>query len=438
MKRRSLAALALLLLGAGCGRQQESADLKAQDFALSLKVEASGAQVLRIDLPAAALVAIRRPDKGDIRVVDAHDRPLSMAFIAAGAARQSEVHLDAMPFGAPDGDERPAPVSVRVDRDGSSVNIQSGTSETGAPGHGVVFDTRNVRETATGLSLEAIVPKQKPVRISIATGKDLKSWEPLAERVLFRPGDGPELLGGNRIALPPVALQGHYMHVVWQGEPELSISGATLFTSITPPRPRISIPASGLTLTDTHMLDFSMPPGAMPAAMRVTMTGNDGVVPLRLLGRDTAETPWTPLAMASLRQGATGALLEIGERPLRLIRLEADPRSAGFSQAPKVELHYAPITLAVAFNGAGPYRLLVGNGEAKPATFALSDLTNATGPLAEARVIGAKPDVAVELGGGGHASMPSPRLIALWLALLAGVALLAYAAFRLMRSNSAA
>lgn len=153
------------------------------------------------------------------------------------------------------------------------------------------------------------------------------------------------------------------------------------------------------------------------------MTSSDGVMPVRLLGRANAEAPWALLAMASLKQGGPGALLEIGDGTARMLRLEADPRSAGFSGPPSIDLQYAPVILAAAFNGDGPYRLVVGNSEAQPKAFALSDLSNISGPMAEAHIVGALPLVAIDLNRSAGVSSFPLKIVALWTVLLAGVAL---------------
>ena len=437
MKRILPVAMTVLLLAAGCDTRHESATPDMRDFALSLKVEARGAQVQRVDLPPAALVAIRRADKGDIRVIDAQGRPLSMAFVTPAPAQQNRIRLKAIPFDGPaGGGDRASPVSVRVDQQGSSVRVQADGGPMPGYGSAVLFDTRAIQDSAVSLSLEATVPKQRPVAVSSAAGQDLTVWEPLAEQVLFRPGDGPDLLGGGRIILPPVVLRGRYLRAAWQGEPRLRITGASLVTSSVPPPPRLAIPAKGGELANPHSLSFEMPTGLRPAALQVRMTGKDGVLPVRLLGRDTSELPWTPLAVTSLRQDGAAALLETGDGPSRFLKLEADPRSAGFSQAPAIAVQYAPVTLAIAFNGAGPYRLLVGNPLAKPAAFALSELTTLTGGLPAAQVVGASAKAIVEVGKPASGSGVAPRVVALWSALLAGVALLVYAALRLMRANA--
>lgn len=435
MIRRLPFALALLLLAAGCGKSEGDTGPQPHEFALSLKVEAPGAQLLRIDLPPAALIAIQRGDKGDIRIVDAHDRPLSMAFVEPGAAKRNEVQLDAIPFGEI-GSSPASPVSIRVDQDGRSVRVQAESGEANHSGHSVLFDTRKVREPAVGVSLKVSLPKQKPVTVSIAASTDLKTWEPLAEQVLFRAGGGAELLGGSQISLAATNLYGRYLRASWSDTTQLNITGATILTSSNPPLPRVSIPIKGLQLANAHDVSFAIPPGLRPTAMQVTMTGKDGVMPVRLFGRDNSESPWTLMALASLKQGGPGAILDIGERPTRFLKLEADRRSAGFSQVPKIVLQYAPITLAVAFNGDGPYRLLVGNPEAKAATFALSELAPKNAPLAAAQVVGSQAQVELAVGDGADDSRVTLRVIALWAALLAGVVLLGYAAYKLMRANN--
>ena len=111
MSRILPAALAAALLLSGCDGQNGGAEPKPHDFALSLTVEAPGTDVRRIALPPAALIALKRPDKGDIRILDAHDRPLSIAFVAPNVAEQGRIRLDAIPFGSPTVAGRAAPLT---------------------------------------------------------------------------------------------------------------------------------------------------------------------------------------------------------------------------------------------------------------------------------------------------------------------------------------
>lgn len=436
MRLRLGAALAIILLMSACNRMEREGEPAVSDFALSLKVDAPGAQVQRVDLPAAALIALRRRDGGDIRIVDAHDRLISIALIEPDAVQRGRVHLDAIPFGKiVEEEDVDAPLSVRVDQQQGVVSIRA-EGGAAAPGESaVVFDSRRIDQTVTGIALDAELPPSQPVKVSIAKGSDLKVWEPLSEQILFRAGDGPEFLGGSRISLPPSVLKGQFLRISWHKTPGIRIFGGTLFTAAGPETLRVPIEARGAELSDSRSLVLAVPSGVMPKAMCVRMTGSDGIMPLKLYGREASEHPWTLLAMASLKQGGPGTVLEIGGMPARFLKLAADRRSAGFSKPPAIAFEYDPIILAAALNGDGPYRLLVGNSAAEPKRFALSELTDARGPLPRARVTGAPPQVAIALAPSGREPFLAPRTIALWSALLAGVAVLAFAAYRLIKAN---
>jgi hypothetical protein len=434
MKR--LVAIALLLAAACSGKGGDPV-AGPDSFALSLPVEpATGAQVQRIDLPAKALIALKRADRGDIRIFDSRGKPLSIALLAEDPARFSSVHLAAIPFNAVQGAEGSSSVSISVTQGEHAVTVDATGARRAAQENSVLLDTRQVKEPAVDLTLDATLPAQRPVTMSVKASSDLKGWEPLAEQVLFRPGEGPALLGSGAIDLHGEKLEHRYLLVSWSNAANAEVSGATLRTTPNPPPPRIAVPTNGLTLGDGHDLQFTLPPGPAPAAMRLTMTGKDGVVPIRLFGRNAAEQPWTPLAFGVLRQNDGAATLAAAD--LREFKLEADARSAGFSEAPRLEFQYEPVSLLVAFNGAGPYKLAVGNAAAAPAFLNAADLTAQAGPNAIARVDAGRELAPIELQAGGGDGPFGKRKLLLWGTLLLGVAVLAMAAYWLMRTNAKA
>ncbi|MGE3692894.1 MAG: DUF3999 family protein [Novosphingobium sp.] len=437
MKRH--VALILLLFAAACtGKEADRIPIGPADFALSLPVEPKpGAQVQRVELPASALVTLRRTDSGDVRIYDARGKPLTIARLAGDATRLNTVHLDAIPYNRQEGTTAGSSVSVRVAQSGQAVTVDTADGGMRSQERSVLFDTRRIQEQAVALTLDAVLPAQRPVTVSVMAGKDLKTWEPLAEQVLFRPGGGAALLGSGAIPLDGERLEGRYLLVSWNSPDNAEVNGANLQTSPSPPPPPISIPARGARLIDAHALQFDLPPAPGPAAIRLTMTGRDGVVPVSLLGRDARELPWTHLAMAVLRQGESGALL----RPvggMRQYKIEADARSAGFSEAPRLEFHYDPLTLLVAFNGEAPYKLAVGHAGAVPVFLNPSDLTTQPGPYPVARVGAGRETATIDLQAGEPDGPFDKRNLILWGTLLLGVAILALAAYRLMRSNAGA
>lgn len=433
MKR--LVAIALLILAACSGKEGDPA-AGPDSFALSLPVEpAPGAQVQRVDLPTKAIIALKRADRGDIRIFDNRGKPLSIARLAEDPATFSTVHLDAISFNAQERTVAGSSVSVSVTQDERAITVDTAGGQQAPPQSSVLFDTRQVKEPAVDLALDATLPSQRPVTMSVKVSSDLKTWEPLAEQVLFRPGKGPALLGSGAIALNGGKLEKRYLLVSWSSMANATVTGAVLRTTPNPPPPRIAVPTSGLKLGDGgHALQFALPPGPAPVAMRVTMTGQDGVVPVSLFGRNAAEQPWTPLAMGVLRQNEGAATLAAGDT--REFKLEADKRSAGFSRPPRLEFHYEPISLLVAFNGAGPYSLAVGNAAARPAFLNAADLTTQAGPYRAARAEAGRELAPIQLQTSASDSPFTGRKLLLWGTLLLGVAVLAAAAYWLMRTSA--
>ena len=429
--------LALATL-AGCAQSDRSADPKPRDFALSLPVTAApGSPVQRADLPAAALIALQRADHGDIRIYDAqHDRPLSLALFDPATTRQDQTHLDIMPITPGDRDTS-APMLVRVQHGDGMISIETGRAGQ-VENAAVLIDTRRIHDPVVAIVLDAGLPPGRPVSFSIAASADLTTWTPLAEQALFQPAGGAGPLGGGKIVLPAVVIEGQYLKITWPSAPATYVNGVTIFTTHTPPPQRVTVATTGLTLTDAHTAQFALPPAASPLALRVAMTGQDGVLPVHLSGRASTELPWTPLAFASLRQGGIGAVLETGDPAFRQFKLAADDRSAGFSQAPRLDLQFAPASLVVAFNGAAPYRLVVGDAAARPTFFASHDLVNDAATLPIASIAEGKERPVIDLDSTGRFSPFTSLAAGLWLVLLAGVGVLGLAAFKLVRANDLA
>jgi len=131
MKR--LVAIALLIVSACSGKEGDPA-AEPDSFALSLPVEpAPGVLVQRIDLPAKAIIALKRADRGDIRIFDNRGKPLSMARLAEDPATFGAVRLDAIPFNAQEGTDGNSAVSVSVTQGDRAVTVDTAGSGHGRP-----------------------------------------------------------------------------------------------------------------------------------------------------------------------------------------------------------------------------------------------------------------------------------------------------------------
>ncbi|HEX4848253.1 MAG TPA: DUF3999 family protein, partial [Novosphingobium sp.] len=273
---------------------------------------------------------------------------------------------------------------------------------------------------------------------TLESSGDLKNWEHLAEKVLFSPSAGQQPLGGAQMALAGSDLKQRYLRLSWQANAGVKLSGAFIDTARTAPPAALPLATKGARLDDAHNLRLAVATPAPLAGIELGGTKADGLLPLRLYGRDAGEQPWQALGAATLRGDGRPARFDLDSAAFRQYRIEADQRSAGFSQAPAVFLQLQPVTLIAAFNGEAPYRLAVGNAGAEGKYFAPADLTDAkTAPadLPLAKVTAAAAPV-IDLAAGAADTPFTPRKLALWGALLLGTALLAFGAIRMLRANA--
>ena len=417
---------------------------RAASFALSLPVTpALGGPVQRVTLNVAAIAALRRADAGDVRIFDGAGQVISLARASAGdASAKREVHtVPATRTASRTVNPGQSSVTLKVEQAGQAVIVDA-TDPAGRAGRTVetlILDTRALADPAAELVLDAALPEHLDLTVMVDQSRDLATWRPAATKVLLRfdpSAPDPDI---NRIKLAGTPLKGTYLRVSWAPAPGVAITGVQVVTVNQLPDPDIAIPAGGAALTDAHTLSFSSPLALAPSGLRLTGAAATGVVPVRLEGRSGSAAPWRALSAAPLR-GAEPAVLAFSSEHFAQYRVTADARSAGFAAPPKAELLVAPVHLLGAFNGQPPYRLAVGNPAAAPAYFSpaelLGDKSSAELPQATVGAAALAPALSLALVP-GEGRFPA-RTIALWAALLAATAVLAFAAIRLMRAGAGA
>lgn len=438
-----IASLGLTVALTGCAEEQRPEPTKPDQFEVALAVApAAEGKLGRVVLPAAAVAEIKRADLGDVRIFDAKGRTLSLALGYDRSGESSVLKtsdLAAIPIAA--GDATTAvPVSVEVKAGDTSVAVTATDAAIAVDERvAVLIDTRALALPVVAIELKADLPRQVPVTFTLEAGEDLKAWQPLAEKVLLRPGSDPEVLGQPRIAVPSVNLKDRYLRISWEAQPEVRISGARLFEAVERPDPRVDLETSGGALANPHEMRFA-PQLAVPiAAVKLDMTGQDGMVPVQLFGRNDRSEPWGLLASGTLKQGEGALGLELSGATLREYRLLADRRSAGFSKVPKVSLSVEPVSLFAAFNNEGPFNLVTGHADAAPAWFDPADLgkpselRRAWRRPAEVAIAGDAP--VILLAPAAPETPFDPRTLGLWAALLLGAGVLSFAAWRIMKAG---
>jgi len=397
-------------------------------------VPAAGGGLQRLTLPAAALVAVQRPDRGDVRLFDANGRaqPLAVAPAAAGEAAVT-APLPTYPVLGTARLEASDAVRVTLGADRvARVESSAGNSAARQATVAALIDARGVDAPAAAIEFNANLPAERLVTISAAASADLRNWEAIGERTLFRPREG-QPLGGSRIDLGGADLRGRFLRLTWSDPGPITIESARVVTVSSSAPTAVVVNAGEARLLDAHDARFRVPFATTVTAVRLVPGAANSVVPVRLFGRGDREAPWQPLAAAVLL-GADGPGNRIAIEPAgaREYRLEADARTTGFSRAPRLTLELAPVELLARFDGRAPYVLAVGQARAPAAYLTTHEIAPAApiGALPRATASAAPPRL--DLSDGAWEAFDW-RKVGLWAVLLAATAALAVAVVRLLK-----
>lgn len=497
MKRISLHTLSLRAGLAGAGLLVASTLWAAdannlQSYALRLPLATvPGAALQRVELPAQVLAGLQTADYRDIRIFNAQGQPVPMALgvwgsATAQAVTEQQVKLPAYPIlgaaGTTVGTLAQEGLSLRIEetqgRRVVQINTTAGTtgqSPQATPGQqvlGALFDTRKLGAPVVSLALDVDLPPAQPVSFQVATSRDLTHWAPLASTVLYRApaqGGGADAaqLGSSTITLAGADLTDQYLRITWgptQGGPEVaanvSLRGATLATSRSAtPAARPTVQVGTPALDNPHQLGFSLPFATPVAAIGITPQGSNVLVPVRVLGRNTSQQPWTPLAQAvvyslqtagAAQRSGTIALPAYRGNSWRDIRIEADAKTQGFTAPPTVSVEFEPVQLVFVASGDAPFTLAAGlkpgNSQGDGASnsyLPLPSLVPGYQPAQENTLPLARIEVAAPGAANAPVSVQAPDLgnktstktMVLWAVLLAGVLALGLMAWALMRQT---
>lgn len=440
------AAALWLMLGASAASPDDDAR-SGYAFGLPLPLGAA-APVQRFEVPAAVLIRSQTAGLGDLRVFDADGRSLPMALLPITARQRAETRLTALPIlGAP-GELTVTGVGLRIDPEGRSrvVRIDGQLEASGASAVvlGALFDTRAVAAPATALLLDADMPAQQPVTFVIEASRDLQDWRPVAQQVIYRRA-ADEVIAPLRLGDGDLA--GRYLRLTWRAGSRLLspvvIRAATLVTSRTTGAARPLAVLTDARLLDPHDLRFELPFATRLALLRIVPPLR-AVVPVRILGRDDREQPWTAIGEGTAyrieRGGADeiGRPIALGSRQFRSLRVEADRRTAGFVTMPALELGFEPVQVAVLVTGRPPYTLHVGREKAAPGFLPLTALLpgHRTGAALDLPQVGlASPPRLASIASASSDSEAGSRRIMLWGVLIGGTLVLAALVWMLLRKQ---
>lgn len=443
------------LLCAGSALAQAPADFAWRG---PLEVPA-GASVVRAELPVQALLNLQSPQGADVRVFDATGRALPFAFAAPvdqpPAARQPTADFAALPLYSAQPGRRPEAGSVQVNisqgGEQRAVWVRMRPDGADAPADrklpSALFDTRASRQTIDAITVKAQLPPNTPVRIAVSESTDLSQWTPVPVRGRVFRFEGPGAPVNETLELGrPLALEGRYLRLDWTGQDGVSVS-AIQGLQVRPARAPRQVSAL---LPDARedgqaAIEWRLGFGLPMAALALTTTQPNTLVPVRVLGRNHMADPWRVIASTVVYRidgpdgPSTNLPVTLPRVPLRTLRVEATHGMRLQGLGLTATAVFDPLEIVFVAGGSGPFEVAAGRAHTEAAALPLGMIAATTtaklDTLPVARV-GAGTVSAPAARAGWARWLPEaiePKAAVLWAVLIAGVALLGGVAWSLLR-----
>lgn len=456
MLRSTRAALAALALCAPAWAQSPAPADFAWRGQLQLPPQAS---LVRVTLPAQAMVRLQTPDAADVRVFDARAQALPFALAATPRGqtppRERTHRYVALPMSAapPQGAASKGAVQVRVVERGAQrsvwVQLKPGSAAPAGPDTlpSVLFDTRAEKRALTGLVVHAQLRSNRPLQLHVSTSSDLVQWTDVPTRgSLFR-FEGEAAPANETLELEnPLGLEGRYLRLGWDPGEDIQVSGITgLVAPAAAKPPRVFATLQQPVADGAAALEWELGFATPIAEMHLGTSKANTLVPVRILGRNAVSEPWRLLGRAVVwRLGTPGSdhanpPVELHAPSVRWLRVEATHGMRLQDTPLTARVGFEPVQVVFIAGGEGPYQLAAGRAATPAAALPVSMLANAgnvkidslpSASVAQAVEAPAAPRTGVA------AWLPrgvEPRTALLWAVLGGGVLLLGGVAWSLLR-----
>ena len=439
----------------------------------------AGAGVARLPLPREVYLHARTGNLADVRLVDRDGQRLPFAISTPPAqanTQRSSIAARIFPVtGSAAGGGGLQNVEIRTGSDGRllSVSASAGTV-TGAAAAGKSLQALilDIGQQAPGSRIGALrfAPPADAgdysAQVLLEVSDDLKQWDAVGTTTLnWLSNSDTQTLANDSIVFAPRAFR--YARLSWQdGQPLLFASIAAQAVSETeaaPPRAAIVLqgvagkqPGEWVYATpvaipaDSIALQFAQANVVLPVTLGVYRQGT--YVPQRRLQLHQQTRPqpsagpyFDPLLSTSFyRISDAGKERVSGELAMPVVQTTQwvlRPQTEGTAlpaTAPSLRLGWTPETLVFLAGGKGPYRLLFGKADAQPVAQPLSQVAPGYRdgelqalPIATVGTLTALAGAAAESTAAADQGPPW-RMAALWAALLLGVGVLGFFAWRLL------
>ncbi|WP_219114925.1 DUF3999 family protein [Janthinobacterium sp. UMAB-56] len=466
----SLICFGLLVAGAALAAPPQD---RPQDYRWSITLTPQpGAGLSRISMPTDVYLHARSASLDDVRLFDSTGKPL--AFSLAAPPAQSRTQRDTLAMrifsvtGRHIGYYELDNVDIRTGNDGRllSVTARGGSAPDAAPGlQGLILDAGPPAKDSRIGALRFTLPPGTDnynAQVLLEVSDDLKQWDAIATTTLnwLRNSD-TQTLANDRIEFAPRAFR--YARLSWQyGEP-ITFAGITAqqvsVTAVAAPRATIALKGTAGKSVDERLYAT---PIAIPAdSIGLQLSEGNTSMPVTLgVYRPASAAPRRRLHLGPQARATQAAEFEpLLNTTFYRISMDGRERVSGDLSMPVVQtaqwvlrpqyhsgtnphrdsvlrLGWTPASLVFLVSGKGPYQLVFGRNGATPAALPLAQVAPGFTPeellalpaATAAKLVALTSDVPVEKTPHGAGL----RLAVLWAALLLGVAVLGFFAWRLL------
>ena len=387
-----------------------------------------------------------RADLGDLRVFNGVGESVPIAFAGDPEKQRltrSSVELPLFPVSsvAP-GASRGSEVTVKT-QDGTLVSIRGKTAPPIAKPAAVLLDASQVDDPLAGLLFEwEAQPGTQVVRVRVEASDDLKSWSALGGGPIVRLENEGRTLTQPKVEFAP--RKAKYLRLTWDAQGFVVKRVQGIREEIEKPIPRETRLVKGARGEKPDELLFDLGARLPVEAVRLVPATVNDVVAATLFTRNDPKERWSLTANGAFyRMQMEGVekqspALELGKRPARYWLVKLAGRTADNSP-PALEVQWRAAQLVFAARGSPPFTLAFGNPQATATSLPIQSMIPDYRPRMELSLPYAKVGPVTT---GPPASRweklvedVSPKRLALWFVLLAGVAALGFMAWRLMKKT---
>ena len=419
-----------------------------EEFAFALPVEGTGGDAFyRVVITQPVYEAAAYADLRDLRVFNGIDEAVPYAFrpVEQRSQKPEPVSLPFFPLRGPR-DARAEDLDLSVGRSGDKVSVRLHTrGDSGARKVllGYLIDASEFSTPLSGLTVAwGAAPPDQLTSVRIEAGDDLKHWTTL---VLDAPL-GSMSHAGQRLERNTIEYrrqQAKYLRLTWvDADRAIDLKG---IRGLVPEQweqadriwKEITATPDAAKAGD-FLLDLG---GRFPIdRLEFRLPQENTLIPVQVFSRNDARDKWMSVASTvayRLTQDGrelVSPALALATNTHRYWLLRVDTKAGGIGAGVlAVKVGWTPRELIFNARGTGPFRIAYGNARAEAGSLPLETLVPGMRTEHEPKIALANTAAPQKLAGtAATAPRFDARKWALWAALLAGVALLAWMAWRLM------